>query len=399
MMKQSRNFAYITFADLIARAAYQMGKTPLLPIFAAMLGASGVFLGFIVSVSTLTGMVLKPVIGIFSDRWGRRGWLIAGTVFFAAMPFLYRFVHTPEQLFLIRLVHGLATAIYGPVTLAYVAEQTPRRRAEKLGWFGMARSAGYVVGPAAAGWLLLTWDPVGVFTIIGLMSSLVFVPVLLLPESVSRVKKHHISLGKQVADGLKSGSRTPAVWLSGGLEATVFIAVYAVKAFLPIYALALGVNVALVGAFFAVQEAIQMVLKPWGGRLGDRLGYRWAIGLGMAVLGITLPLITLPRSGLGLIVLAAVIGLAQAFIFPSTVALVSTQLDKKHIGAGMGLIGTLKNAGKVAGPIIGGILIQWLDYAWTFRLMGLMLVLGAGLVWYWSQFSAKSKQEEIRASV
>ena len=97
-MPPPRNFAYVTAADLLARSAYQMGKTPLLPIFAASLGATGTLLGFIVSVSTLSGMVLKPFIGIFSDRWGRRGWLIAGTLFFAVMPFLYRFVYTPEQL-------------------------------------------------------------------------------------------------------------------------------------------------------------------------------------------------------------------------------------------------------------------------------------------------------------
>ena len=67
-MIRSRNFAYITSADFIVRSAYQMGKTPLLPLFAAALGASDAFTGFIVSVSTLTGMVLKPFVGILSDR-------------------------------------------------------------------------------------------------------------------------------------------------------------------------------------------------------------------------------------------------------------------------------------------------------------------------------------------
>ena len=127
-MNRRRDFAYITLADFLVRSAYQMGKTPLLPIFAASLGASDALLGFIVSVSTLTGMGLKPFVGILSDRWGRRWWLLAGTAFFALMPFLYRFVHTPEQLVLIRIVHGTATAIYGPVTLAYVAEMHSRRR-------------------------------------------------------------------------------------------------------------------------------------------------------------------------------------------------------------------------------------------------------------------------------
>ena len=109
-------------ADFLARSAYQMGKTPLLPIFAAALGASGAFLGLIVSVSTVSGLFLKPLIGVLSDRWGRRVWLLIGAGFFAFMPFLYRFIHTPEQLLVIRLAHGLATAIYGPVTLAYIAE-------------------------------------------------------------------------------------------------------------------------------------------------------------------------------------------------------------------------------------------------------------------------------------
>ena len=41
------SFTYITLADIIARAAYQMRKTPLLPIFAAALGANEICLGFI----------------------------------------------------------------------------------------------------------------------------------------------------------------------------------------------------------------------------------------------------------------------------------------------------------------------------------------------------------------
>ncbi len=385
-MKRSLNFIGITGADFIVRSAYQMGKTPLLPIFAMALGATDAFLGFIVAVSTLTGMVLKPPIGMLSDRWGRRWWLIAGTVFFAGMPFLYRFVHTPAELFGIRIIHGLATAIYGPVTLAFVAEGVKDRLAEKLGWFGMARSAGYIVGPAVAGWLLAVGvKPVTVFTIIGLFSCLAFVPILLLSEPAPGIKATALPICQQIVHALKSGAHTPSVWLSGGLEATVFIALYALKAFLPGYALSMGISVALVGVFFSVQEGVHMVLKPVGGRIGDRLGYFGAICLGMALMGIALPLIPLAHGVLGLMTLAVLIGAAQALVFPSTVALVSTQISTLHIGAGMGLIGTLKNAGKVAGPILGGFLIRWLDFSPMFWSMGLLLLIGAGIVGCWGQ--------------
>ena len=385
-MKQRRNLISITVADFIVRTAYQIGKTPILPIFAARLGAPWTFLGFIVSVSTITGMVLKPVVGILSDRWGRYQWLVAGTVLFAGVPFLYRFVETPEGLFGIRIIHGLATAIYGPVTLAFVAEQAKTKRAEKLGWFGMARQAGYILGPAFGGWLLLTMDPVSVFNIIGLLSCFAFIPVFLLK------KGRHVHswidrppIRQQAAEALKAGIKTPSIWLSGGLESALFVALYATRAFLPVYASLLGVNVALIGTFFAIQEGTHMVLKPLGGRLGDRFGYIGVIFIGMSLVGIALLLLTLANGLFGLFVLAMVIGAGQAFVFPSTIALVSTQISSAYTGAGMGLIGTLKNAGKVVGPILGGVLIDRFDFNQMFQLMGVLSLLGGGLIWYWGQ--------------
>ena len=108
----------ITGADLIVRTAYQVGKTPLMPLFAASIGAGEFLVGAIVSVSTLTGMILKPLFGLLSDRWGRKLWLLIGLSLFTGIPFLYGLVETPQQLFVLRLVHGLATAIFGPVSQA-----------------------------------------------------------------------------------------------------------------------------------------------------------------------------------------------------------------------------------------------------------------------------------------
>lgn len=383
VMNRDRPFIFITAADFLARSAYQIGKTPLLPIFAVSLGATDTFLGIIVSVSTLSGMMLKPLIGLFSDRWGRRNWLLLATAIFALMPFTYRFVQTPEQLFFVRIVHGIATAIYGPVTLAYVLEKAPDRQAERLGWFGMARSAGYIVGPAAAGWMLLTMSPVHVFTVIGLLSSFAFLPVLALPESPMLFNGVLPPLKAQFRRALKSAGQTPSIWLSGGLEAVTYVALYALRAFLPLYALANDISVAVVGIFFALQEATHMVLKPLGGRLGDRISYQPAICLGLGVLGMALYVLPNAGVGFGLIALALVLGLAQAMIFPSTVALVSMQIDRSSLGAGMGVIGTFRNAGKVLGPVLGGLLIEQLRFAATFQFLSLLLLLSAMFIWAW----------------
>jgi MFS family permease len=286
------------------------------------------------------------------------------------MPFLYRFIQTPEQLFLIRVVHGMATAIYGPVTLAYVAEQASGRRAEGLGWFGIARSGGYILGPALAGWLLLFVEAVTVYTIIGLMSCAIFVPILSLTERSNRAM-HAASLRQHVSQAFIAGAKTPRLWLAAILEATVYVALYAMKAFLPIYALSIGINVAMVGTFFAVQEMVVAAAKPFGGHFADRVGYIPATGLGMLRIGIALPLLGIISDLWSLIALAILLGAGQALVFPSTTALVAVQIDAGHIGAGMGLLGTLQNGGKVLGPVLGGLLVASLGYEPIFVLMGL----------------------------
>jgi hypothetical protein len=49
-MRSTLNLWRITCADLIVRTAYQVGKTPLMPLVAASLGASEFLVGAIVSV-------------------------------------------------------------------------------------------------------------------------------------------------------------------------------------------------------------------------------------------------------------------------------------------------------------------------------------------------------------
>jgi len=406
-MRRSKPFLNLMLADFIARSGYQLGKTPLLPIFANALGASGAFLGAIVSVSTITGLVLKPFFGILSDRGGRRAWLLIGACFFAFMPFTYGFSSNTEQLLVVRLVHGLATAIYGPVTLAYIAEisrwergrvgslgrvDTDRRHrpgdtdtdpsvAEDIGWFQMARSGGYIVVPALVGWLLLSLDAAAVFTIIGIISCAVFLPVLRLPETRPAKRRKFKPIFQHIRNAIGDGGQTPAVWLTGGLEAVTFIALYTLKAFLPLYALEAGVSVALVGLYFSLNEAAHVLGKPFCGRLSDRWGYLPAISLGMLILAAALPMVRLLDQGLLFLVPAVLMGLAQALIFPAAIALVSDRISPENLGAGMGLIGMLQNFGKVAGPVLGGVAITALGYDATLVCLGLMLALGAAVIW------------------
>ena len=78
MLRQPSGFWGLFATDMIVRAAYQMAKSPVLPILAASLGANKLMIGTIVGVSTLTGSVLKPLIGALSIASAARWSLAAG---------------------------------------------------------------------------------------------------------------------------------------------------------------------------------------------------------------------------------------------------------------------------------------------------------------------------------
>ena len=98
----------------------------------------------------------------------------------------------------------------------------------------------------------------------------------------------------------------------------------------------------------------------------------------LVVLGAAgLLLLSVVGSGLALLAPAILMGIAQALVFPSTVALVSATVRGDSLGVGMGLVGSMKNAGKVAGPVLAGAMIAWLDFSLTFQIMGAALLIGA----------------------
>src|SRR5262245_63101657 len=76
-------FIAIVLASLLSLLGYQMALSPVLPIFAADLGALPEVIGVIVAASTITGVFFKLPSGALSDVLGRKRMMVLGAVFFA----------------------------------------------------------------------------------------------------------------------------------------------------------------------------------------------------------------------------------------------------------------------------------------------------------------------------
>jgi MFS transporter, DHA1 family, multidrug resistance protein len=365
-------FVAIIIASLLSRLGYQMARTPVLPIFAADLGAMPELIGVIVAASTITGVFFKLPSGALSDVLGRKRMMVLGALFFAAPPFLYPFVPDPWSLLALRFVHGFATAIFSPVAAAYVASLGETGRGARLGWFSSTNDIGATGGPLIGGFVLyFTTSYSLTYLLVGALGVVTLVVVLLLPD-VDRPAPEAKTFGARTAEfrqGLVEVFRTPPIFVAAGIEAVMYLGYGAFLGFLPIYARKVGLNDAEIAIVLGAQLAMAMVTKPITGRVSDRVGRIPVIIIGLLLCAAALPLIFRSESLTAFVLLAPLLGLGVGAVTPVTNALISDLASTRRLGAAMGVFGTIWDIGEAAGPMIAGILIGGWGYAATFDVL------------------------------
>lgn len=365
-------FLTLVLAGFLARFGYQMARSPVLPRFAQDLGAAPEMIGVIVAASTVTGVLVKLPAGALSDVLGRKRMMILGCVFFAAPPFLYPLVRSPEALLAVRFLHGFATAIFSPVAAAFVADLAQKGRGEKLGWFASANDLGGSVGPLLGGLLLFyTASYPATYLAVAALGVLPLLMVLRLPDDERR-RTRESTLGpraRQFWAGVREVVSSRAVIIASSLEAALYVGYGTFLGFFPPYAKGIGLNDAEIALVMGGQLATTMLAKPLSGRLSDRLGRKPLILAGLFLCALTLPAVPALTSVSALLTVSALFGLGVAIVTPSTTALVADLVRAGRMGSAMGVFGTIWDGGEALGPILAGVLIASLSWTPAFGLI------------------------------
>src|SRR5438552_19153784 len=127
-----------------------------LPSLVRELGATTTNLQWVVDAYNLVFAALILAAGSLSDRFGRKGVLLAGLVVFATGSFAGSFASTPNQLIAARAFMGIGAAAIFPSTLSLIANVFTERseRAKAIGLWGATTGVGVAIGPIVGGWLL-----------------------------------------------------------------------------------------------------------------------------------------------------------------------------------------------------------------------------------------------------
>mgnify|MGYP001446372612 CR=1 FL=1 len=380
MKSDTRFFVLIALVGGFAILSSTMSKTPVLPLFAEALNATPTEIGWIVMASTLPGVLVSYPAGVLSDVLGKRRLLIASLVVFATAPLLYLVVENAWQLMAVRFYHGFATAIFGTVAAAAIAERYVADRAARLSTYSSITIVGRSIAPFLGGALISLASFDAVYIACAISGAIAFAAGLLLRDGQTPQQAAARRELPRFWPSLVAVLKERGILLVSLVEAAQYLVFGAIEAFLALYASSLGIPAWQIGIILGVQLVSVVFAKPLMGRVSDRIGRTAVIVPGLLIGTASVALLILAKGFVSLALLSLAFGIGFATVTSSTTALVADLTRGGRFGASMGVLRTVMDVGQSIGPVLTGFIVAHLGYASAFGTLSAVLVLSSLLL-------------------
>ncbi|MBA7606685.1 Multidrug resistance protein MdtG [subsurface metagenome] len=349
--------------------------SPLLPLYARDMGATGTWLGIIIAAYAISNSIAVPIAGRLSDQKGRKVFLVIGLLAYSVISLGYIWADNTIQLALVRLIQGVAGAVTIPIAMAYIGDLSPEGEEGKWqGWANAAFFAGFGFGPLLGGVVTEHFGMNATFITMGSLNLLAFLVALLFLPEVSRrytSEEFHLSFREMSTSGMIRGLfsfRLVQALGNGG----IFV-------FLPIFASMMGMSISLIGMLLTVNFASMILFTPLGGMIADRFNKRTLIIIGNFFFSILLVTIPLTNNFGQLLAVLLIRGISGALAMPAASALTVEEGRRFGMGSTMSIFFLAMGIGMALGPIISGGLADLIDIDSVFYFGAVMGVIGTGL--------------------
>lgn len=359
-------FVALTLSDLayFTAGGVLIAATPL--FVTGPLGGGEAGVGLAMGSFSVTTLLLRPWAGRFTDRHGRRRLLVGGAAAFTLVTIGHLLVESVAALVALRLLLGVAEAMYFVAGFAALADLAPPQRAgEALSLNSLALYVGVATGPLL-GQALLHWGGfdaawLGAVALAAVAAALALRVPETRPTSDAEPGPTPLVHPAAIVPGLALFSGVAA--MSGFL------------AFAVLHARAIGI------------ERWSGVLLLYGGtvvlcrlvfaRLPDRVGPGRLAGTALAVAAVGLFLMGALGTTAGLLVGTAVMAVGIAFVTPAVFATVFSTVPAEERGSAAATTSVFIDLGLSGGPMLLGLMAAASSIPTAFMLAASLPLLGA----------------------
>jgi MFS family permease len=350
-----RFFTMCGFTFTVFLSLFQL--LPTAPFRILDLGGSKAVAGLFLGLLTYASALSAPITGALADRIGKRRMLLVTSVAIACFSLAYAASGNYWLPLVLVVFHGLFWSGLLSASAAYMTEVIPEsRRAEGIGYWGMATMLATAVSPGVGLWLYdRSWALLCVGT--AFLNVVMAAIAWHLPPDTSVAAR--LSQQRLIGPGLVE-------WRVVGVAMALFLCSFGyggLTSFVAVRSDELGIPRS---TFFVTFATTVFVTRVFSGRLADRVGHRRFLlpCLGLVTVGLGAAAAAETRWQLALA--AAIFGLGFGNQYPAFVGHVIRYVDHTRRGAAFGGILAAFDTGVGTGSIAVGALASRIGFGPAF---------------------------------
>jgi DHA1 family multidrug resistance protein-like MFS transporter len=334
--------------------------SPFLPIYAESLGASNLEIGLIQASFNIAGIGTLLFIGRWSDRLGRKPFLLTGLAVLTLSSVGLIYANSPLLLIIMRFIQGLGATAHLPIAQAYLGDITPEGGEGKwMGYFNAVLFAGIGAGPLLGGLVSDIYSIATTFLLMAILNFLGLVGVMIYLKEMPRkvAAKEYSSvlapLRSRVVLGVLVQRMTNGIGTSS------------LMTFIPVFANRLGITTGLIGILVAMRTPVSL-LQTYSGTMADKWNRRWMVIQGGLFSMAMIALVPMTGSFWPLLIVYVAVTLGQSYAMPATTAYMVHEGRTYGMGICMTYFMMAMQVGNGTGPIALGFVADRISLHWTF---------------------------------
>lgn len=346
---------------------------PVLPFYVESFNVSGIVITSLFAVFALFSFFSSPVLGMLSDKFGRRPVLLISLASSAIGWMVFAFSHTIFGLFLGRIIDGSAA---GNISTAqsYLIDisKDKKEQTKNLGLIGAVFGIGFIIGPLVGGTLSSISMKLP-FIVVGIMATInTILAYFFLPETNHHRNTNKISLNPflPIIKAFKNKKVLPLylAWLLFGIAVSLnqsIFALYIARVF-SWTVIASGLLMALTGVIISINQAF-MLKNVWLKYFKESFLMIWMLipfAIGYLIMAMQFKFAFL----FGLIVTAFGHSVMRVVMTSQIIGF----SNKNEQGEMMGILASIMSLSMILGPVLGGAVYE-IGPSLPFILAGIIL--------------------------
>jgi MFS transporter, FSR family, fosmidomycin resistance protein len=360
----------------------------LLPLIGSELGLSYSEIGLIMTCQYIASAVANIPGGVLVDTVGRKGLLMAVSLFWVGFPYLLiGFTHSYAMLLICVALVGFGNSLWHPTAIPTLGNRYPDRKGLVLSLHGMGGNVGDAIAPVVIGTALafFSWRHVVVLNVVpGLVvAALMFAYLGTLQLGARRHASESQTLA-QYMHGLRVLLRNRALVLLSVGSSFRTMTQSALLTFLPVYlAREMGYSSALVGTCLFALQAAGFAAAPLAGHMSDRMGRKQILIGSMVTSAVVLAAMAFVGTSPVFVGLVAVLGFFLYATRPVIQAWLLEMTPKNMGGSSIGVLFGAQAVGAALGPFLAGVVADRYGLPATFYFLATTIVV-ANLFVFWT---------------